>query len=45
MMGNTMTRKSSFVHSDIIDEVLFGNIQGQDVYYHQDGLNSREGID
>ena len=38
--GNTMALKSSFVHSDIIDEVLFGNIQGQDVYYHQDGLNS-----
>ena len=38
--GNTMALKSSFVHSDIIDEVLYGNIQGQDVYYHQDGLNS-----
>ena len=38
--GNTMQLKSSFVHSDIIDEVLYGNIQGQDVYYHQDGLNS-----
>ena len=38
--GNTMQPKSSFVHSDIIDEVLYGNIQGQDMYYHQDGLNS-----
>ena len=38
--GNTMQLKSSFIHSDIIDEVLFGNIQGQDLYYHQDGLNS-----
>ena len=35
-----MTLKSSFAHSDIIDEVLYGNIQGQDMYYHQDGLNS-----
>ena len=38
--GNTMALKSSFVHSDVIDEVLYGNIQGKDVYYHQDGLNS-----
>ena len=38
--GNTMQLKSSFVHSDVIDEALFGSIQGQDVYYHQDGLNS-----
>ena len=38
--GNTMALKSNFMHSDIIDEVLFGNIQGQEVYYHQDGLNS-----
>ena len=38
--GNTMQLKSSFVHSDVIDEVLYGNIQGQDMYYHQDGLNS-----
>ena len=38
--GNTMALKSSFVHSDVIDEALFGTIQGQDLYYHQDGLNS-----
>ena len=43
--GNTMALKSSFVHSDVIDEVFFGTIQGQDLYYHQDGLNSREGVD
>ena len=35
-----MQLKSGFVHSDIIDEVLYADIQGKDVYYHQDGLNS-----
>ena len=38
--GSSMQLKSGFVHSDIIDEVLYADIQGKDVYYHQDGLNS-----